>query len=207
MLQEYYHFSHIVAGGCTFSVSLRTRNMSTVYQRKVLGALQHLFLYVLQGAGIRHLSPKQFRQRLLRIFQNKPLSLQIATINDLSKLRMASNLSRHGRADLLPIAFEFGLTLTTPPTPERNIYMGNLDPNVRTSDITHYLSHCGDITRLRLTNSKERSTGYAYIEFKEGEAAKRAQKLNGQIFFGKQIQISPASDNFKLQSLYGTNLF
>lgn len=87
-----------------------------------------------------------------------------------------------------------------PPNNDNSIFITNLDPSVTKDELQDFFSVCGDIVRATpIIDPYTQKTKYAYIEFREEEAARNALRLNDRIFKGKNLEIVPKKDKIQAQ--------
>jgi nucleolin len=92
----------------------------------------------------------------------------------------------------------------------RTVFMKGLDYDVRESDIREQFEKLGEIERVHIpmTHDDRRNKGFAYVGFKRLVDAKKALKLNGTTFMGRNIVVNQAQPktNRKLYTVFVKNL-
>jgi len=76
-----------------------------------------------------------------------------------------------------------------------NIYVGNLNYNVKEEDLQKKLESYGTISSVKLITDREtsRSKGFGFVEMEDDEAAKKAiAELNGTQFEGRTMVVKEA---------------
>lgn len=76
-----------------------------------------------------------------------------------------------------------------------NIYVGNLNYNVRENDLREAMAEYGEVVSCKLIIDREtrRSKGFAFVEMSDDEAAKKAiAELNGAEFDRRPMVVKEA---------------
>ena len=76
-----------------------------------------------------------------------------------------------------------------------NLYIGNLNYNVKESDLRNVMEEYGAVASVKLITDREtrRSKGFAFIEMPDdAEAANAIKELNGAEYDGKVITVNVA---------------
>ena len=76
-----------------------------------------------------------------------------------------------------------------------NLYIGNLNYNVKESDLRNVMEEYGAVASVKLITDREtrRSKGFAFIEMPDDtEAANAIKELNGAEYDGKVINVNVA---------------
>ena len=76
-----------------------------------------------------------------------------------------------------------------------NLYIGNLNYNVKESDLRNVMEEYGAVASVKLITDREtrRSKGFAFIEMPDdAEAAYAIKELNGAEYDGKVITVNVA---------------
>jgi RNA recognition motif-containing protein len=76
-----------------------------------------------------------------------------------------------------------------------NIYVGNLNYNVKEEDLQKKLESYGTISSVKVITDREtsRSKGFGFVEMEDDEAAKKAiAELNGTQFEGRTMVVKEA---------------
>ena len=76
-----------------------------------------------------------------------------------------------------------------------NLYVGNLNYNVKESDLRHVMEEYGEVASVKLITDREtrRSKGFAFIEMpNDAEAADVIKKLNGAEYVGRPMVVKEA---------------
>ena len=76
-----------------------------------------------------------------------------------------------------------------------NLYIGNLNYNVKESDLRNVMEEYGAVASVKLITDREtrRSKGFAFIEMPDDtEAANAIKELNGAEYDGKVITVNVA---------------
>ena len=76
-----------------------------------------------------------------------------------------------------------------------NLYIGNLNYNVKESDLRNVMEEYGAVASVKLITDREtrRSKGFAFIEMNNDAQAKQAiEELNGSEFEGRTMIVKEA---------------
>lgn len=76
-----------------------------------------------------------------------------------------------------------------------NMYIGNLNYNVRESDLRQVMEEYGTVESVKLIMDRNtnRSKGFAFVEMPEATEAQQAiNKLNGAEYVGRQMVVKEA---------------
>lgn len=76
-----------------------------------------------------------------------------------------------------------------------NIYIGNLNYNVKESDLKEVMEDYGTVTSVKLIvdRATNRSKGFAFVEMENSDEAKNAIKeLNGAEYVGRPMVVKEA---------------
>lgn len=76
-----------------------------------------------------------------------------------------------------------------------NLYVGNLNYNVKESDLRHVMEEYGAVASVKLITDREtrRSKGFAFVEMpNDTEAADVINKLNGAEYVGRPMVVKEA---------------
>ena len=76
-----------------------------------------------------------------------------------------------------------------------NLYIGNLNYNVKESDLRNVMEEYGAVASVKLITDREtrRSKGFAFIEMPEDtEAANAIKELNGAEYVGRPMVVKEA---------------
>ena len=76
----------------------------------------------------------------------------------------------------------------------RTIFIKDLDYDVREDDIKKQMVRLGNVIRVTvpMSHDQRRNKGFAYVEFKTVEEAKKALKLDGSELLGRKVMVSQA---------------
>jgi len=76
------------------------------------------------------------------------------------------------------------------------IYVGNISYSTEEEELRQEFSECGEIEEINVITDREtgRSKGFAFITFKEDEAATASLEKNGKELQGRNIRVNIAED-------------
>eukprot|EP00929_Paragymnodinium_shiwhaense_P073719 TRINITY_DN3766_c0_g1_i2.p1 TRINITY_DN3766_c0_g1~~TRINITY_DN3766_c0_g1_i2.p1 ORF type:complete len:202 (+),score=61.43 TRINITY_DN3766_c0_g1_i2:89-694(+) len=79
----------------------------------------------------------------------------------------------------------------------RSAYIGQVDYGSTPEELQEHFKACGAISRITILVDKWTGSpkGFAYIEFGDEQAVQNALLLNGSLFRGRQLKVSPKRTN------------
>jgi len=79
----------------------------------------------------------------------------------------------------------------------RSIFVGNVDYGANAEELENHFHGAGSVNRVTILCDKYSGhpKGFAYIEFSDIEAVTAATALDGTLFRGRQLQVSPKRTN------------
>ncbi len=81
-----------------------------------------------------------------------------------------------------------------------NIYVGNLDFNVKEDDLRTLFAEFGEVDTVKIItdNFSKRSKGFAFVEMPSNSEADQAIKaLNGKLINTRNLKVNPADNGSK----------
>lgn len=77
---------------------------------------------------------------------------------------------------------------------DKKIFVGGIAYDVNNEDLASYFSQFGEVVQAQVKYDRNtgRSRGFAFVEFKTGEACKAALGMREQMLKNKQIEVKPA---------------
>ncbi|KAI3812335.1 hypothetical protein L1987_17042 [Smallanthus sonchifolius] len=86
----------------------------------------------------------------------------------------------------------------TPATPQatgpKTLFIGNLSFSVEESDVINFFKDAGEVAEVRFSMKDGRFAGYGHVEFATPDAAQKALKLNGELFFERAVRLDLAKE-------------
>ncbi|MBE6409683.1 MAG: RNA-binding protein [Akkermansiaceae bacterium] len=86
---------------------------------------------------------------------------------------------------------------SVPPTRNARLYVGNLSYEATEAELEDLFKGFGDVRSVEIiyNNRTYKSKGYAFVEMRKLEDARRAAEiLHGQPFMGRELMVSAASE-------------
>merc|ERR1712137_1146923 len=83
---------------------------------------------------------------------------------------------------------------TTKPEGCLTVWAGGLPGETTEEEVKEYFGTCGEITSIRLDESKRSGTKFCHVEYVDTESVDKAVKLSGEKFNGAKIRVDFASD-------------
>ncbi|XP_047336106.1 polyadenylate-binding protein-interacting protein 9-like [Impatiens glandulifera] len=76
---------------------------------------------------------------------------------------------------------------------KKTIYVGNLDPNIIGNKVADFFREkCGEVTQYRICSKGDSDLRFAFFEFINEEAAKKALSFTGKVFGSNSIKVRPS---------------
>jgi len=79
----------------------------------------------------------------------------------------------------------------------RSVYVGNVDYGATAEELEQHFHGAGSVNRVTILCDKftGHPKGFAYIEFADKDSVETAMALDGTLFRGRQLQVSPKRTN------------
>lgn len=76
----------------------------------------------------------------------------------------------------------------------KKLFVGNLDYSVTTEELKAFFETIGPVLSVAIPTDREtgRSRGFGFIEMEDADAVKAIEKLNGQDFKGRKLNVNEA---------------
>lgn len=144
-----------------------------------------------------HLTGEQLGNRMIRVSASKtPLRLHRRTNHGSAASTSGDSSAESQRATMPPFPYPYSTSTrtigdepTTPESPPCKVYVRNIPKTLSPGSLRAMFSECGQVRHVELLTNPKSKFPYAFIDFEDNEAVKRALDLDGKEVDDCQLKV------------------